>query len=137
MVEGKFTLSERYESCREILYMSYTCREFLSRVIVHELDYVPFCSVSTGFECFFSILLLSCAFGRKATRLSDLLQAEQSCMYLWKQDLLCSSPLRRRIRKIFHFYFFPRSYSGFVSAMPICHCSCQCDAFFKAQRWLS
>lgn len=82
--------------------MSYTCREFGSRVFAHELDYVPFCSISTGFKSFYTILLLSCTFGRKAARLSDVLQAEQSCIYLWKQSMLYSSPFRR-IKNIFHF----------------------------------
>lgn len=79
--------------------MSYTCREFGSRVDVHELDRVPFCSLSTGFKCFHCILLLSCAFGGKASRLSDLLQAEQSHIYICGSSLLCSSPLRRRRRR--------------------------------------
>lgn len=117
----------------EIWVALYTCREFGRRVVVHQLDHVPFCSVSTGFKCFYSILLLSCAFGRKATRLSDLLQAERSCMYLWKQSLMRSSPLRRRIKKKSSILiFFSQSYSSFVSAMPICHCSCEGDAFFQS-----
>lgn len=76
--------------------MSYTCREFGSRVNAHELDHVPFCSLSTGFKGFHCILLLNCAFGGKATRLSDSLQAEQSHIYLWKHSPMCSSALRRR-----------------------------------------
>lgn len=87
--------------------MSYTCREFGSRVNVHELDRVPFCSLSTGFKCFHCILLLSCAFGGKATRLPDWLQAKQSHIYLWKQSLLCSSPLKRRKKISSSFFFFP------------------------------
>lgn len=116
--------------------MSYTCREFGSSVIVHELDRVPFCSVSSGFKYFYSIWLLSRAFGRKATRLPDVLQAEQSCIYLEKQSVLCSSPLRR-IKKTSIFIFSPKaiqvlsqlcqSVTAAVSVMP----------FFKAERWLS
>lgn len=114
--------------------MSYTCREFGSRVNVHELDHVPFCSLSAGFKGFQCILLLNCAFGGKATRLSDSLQAEQSHIYLWKHSLMCSSALRGRKEKYSLFFFSPQSYSSFVSAMPICHCSCQCDAFSSKHR---
>lgn len=83
------------------------------------------------FKCFHSVCLLSCMFGGKATRLSDSLQAEQSRLYLWKQSLLCSS-LKKKKKKILH--FFPQSYSSFVPAMPICHCSCQHDAFSSKHR---
>lgn len=113
--------------------MSHTCREFGSRGNVHELDCVPFCSLSSYFKCFCCIFLLSCAFGGKTTRLSDSLQAEQSHIYLWKQSLLCLSPLKRKI-KSFSFFFSPQSYSSFVPAMPICHCSCQHDAFPSKHR---
>lgn len=83
--------------------MSHTCRKFGSRGNVHELDCVPFCSLSSYVKCFCCIFLLSCAFGGKTTRLSDSLQAEQSHTYLWKQSLLCSSPLKRKIKS---FSFF-------------------------------
>lgn len=38
--------------------MSDTCREFGSKVNVHELDCVPFFSLSTGFKCFHCIMQL-------------------------------------------------------------------------------
>lgn len=89
--------------------MSYTCREFGSRVNVHELDHVPFCSLSAGFKGFQCILLLNCAFGGKATRLSDSLQAEQSHIHLWKHSLMCSSALRGRKEKYSLFFFPPKA----------------------------
>lgn len=104
--------------------MSYTCREFGSRVIVHELDHVHFCSVPTGFKCFYSILLLSCAFGRKASRTILYIFVEAKCFML--------KSFKNNTKKIFHFYSFSQSYSSFVSAMPVFHCSCQCDAFFQS-----
>lgn len=83
--------------------------------------------LSSYFKCFCCIFLLSCAFGGKTTRLSDLLQAEQSHIYLWKQSLLCSSPLKRKI-KSFSFFFLPnviqvlsqlcQSVTAAVSMMP-------------------
>jgi len=107
--------------------MSYACREAGSRVNVHELDHVPFCSFSAGFKCFHCISLLSCAFGGKATRLPDSLQAEQFSIYLWKQSLLCSIALKI-IRKRIFLLFFPKaiqvlsqlcqSVSAAVSVMP-------------------
>lgn len=116
--------------------MSYTCREFGSRVNVHELDRVPFCSLSTGFKCFHCILLLSCAFGGKASRLSDSLQVEQSHINLWKQSVVLKSfkKKKKEKKKNLPSIFFPQSYSSFVPAMPICHCSCQCDAFSSKHR---
>lgn len=83
--------------------MSHTCREFGSRGNVHELDCVPFCSLSSYVKCFCCIFLLSCAFGGKTTRLSDSLQAEQSHIFVEAKSVVLESFKKKN--KIFLFFF--------------------------------